>query len=214
MAMASTPSAQSESAPERAVGVSRTDYDKFYKPMASVEDRFGETTGSIRWNLVIDVYHRKRNATVRFFKDVDGKLKVCLTRSKYNNRRQKCVVSRFTKGVLEAGVLSHMRGQPILVETDEEGVYEILAGATLCEAVYCAYEMQPENEFVLQAIEEGLRGAIILSKHTPPDVQIWVKQEHNRYHEGSKFNIVEMYDEIISIESAWANYKKNNTTFQ
>ena len=114
----------------------RADFEKLYKPLGSIEDRFPDVMGSLRFSLVFDIYVCKRGVTVKFgrFSSVVV-LEPLLKRSRYSQRRQESVVKKSTKSILESGLLGHMRGQAILVETSVTDEYEILAGATLCEAL-------------------------------------------------------------------------------
>ena len=66
--------------------------------------------------------------------------------------------------------------------------YDMLAGATLCEAIYVAASLDNQNVYVQSLKEEGLTNVLILKASTPDDVQSWVKQEHNQYHHGGGTN--------------------------
>eukprot|EP00974_Lingulodinium_polyedra_P084415 8172604-Lingulodinium_polyedra.AAC.1 len=84
----------------------------------------------------------------------------------------------------------------------------MLGGASLCEACEVAAEMDSSNEFVQDVLESGLSNVIVLMAGTPPDVQRWIKTEHNNYHSGSDTNIVEMYTHVEAAEEAWKQHKK------
>ena len=143
----------------------RADFEKFYKPLDSTEDRFPDVRGSLRFNLFLDIYAFKRGATVKFGRlSSSGVLEPLRKRSRYNQRRQESVVKKYTKSILESGLLGHMRGKANLVETSVTDEYEILAGAALCEALFIAHQMQPNNKYVQAAMQEGLSNAIIMNR--------------------------------------------------
>ena len=86
--------------------------------------------------------------------------------------------------------------------------YEMLAGATLCEAIYVAAGLDNENVYVQSLKEEGLTNVLILKANTPDDVQSWVKQEHNQYHHGGGTNFLELYEKVSDVETAWECERK------
>ena len=91
------------------------------------------------------------------------------------------------------------------METDDPHVLDLIAGATVIEAIYLAIETNPDNAFCKQAREEGVEIAITFMKKTPADVQLWVMKEHNRYHGGRSVILVQMYCETFTAKIAWEN---------
>ena len=64
-------------------------------------------------------------------------------------------------------------------------VYFLLAGATLTEALYMAYERDPTNPRVQATVASGLAGAVIVKSDCPMEVQKYLTQEHNSWGAGS-----------------------------
>ena len=179
------------------------------------DERFPNLKGARRWKAILRVYGKSTNATLKVLKfdSETSKYKRLLVRSKFNNRRQDQVVRQYAKSILSGGAVEHCRGQLIAVEVEgQEGgdcpTYEMLGGASLCEAIEVAAEMHSSNEFVQDVAESGLSNVIVLMAGTPPDVQRWIKTEHNNYHSGSDTNIVEMYMYVEAAEEGWKNHKK------
>ena len=65
----------------------------------------------------------------------------------------------------------------------------------------------PENVHVLEIMECGLEGCIVILERTPSDVQSWIKNVHNEYHAGAKVNQIECYLFVPPTEAAWKSHK-------
>ena len=181
---------------------------KFFGPLLpgqTVEDRFGEIKGSQRWRLIKQIYGLKppdggSQWAVLFFTE-DGKLHRALFRSKNNARKQDTVVKRFCKGILESGVVMLCRGDPIAIATDHPERFELLAAATLVESFFLAYNIDPSNVYVQEALRDGLLNCFVVSSMTPDDVQFWTKRNHDQYHIGSSMTFIEKFEEIVGAEA-------------
>eukprot|EP00959_Pyramimonas_sp_CCMP1952_P356770 7470981-Pyramimonas_sp.AAC.1 len=123
------------------------------------------------------------------------------------------VVINYCQSLLQEGVLEDTRGRMQAVETDAPHHYSMIGGATLAGAFYMACEQDPSNEHVKRIISEGFSGVNIWIKSMPPDSIEWFKNEANRWHRGSAFNLVEMLMEIPKAEAQWAAHRtKHNIT--
>lgn len=205
------------STPRNAKGefLSPEEQHTFFGSFNHADERFPNLKGARRWKAILRVYGKSTNATLKVLKfdSETSKYKRLLVRSKFNNRRQDQVVRQYAKSILSGGAVEHCRGQLIAVEVEgQEGgdcpTYEMLGGASLCEAIEVAADMHSSNDFVRDVAECGLSNVIVLMAGTPPDVQRWIKTEHNNYHSGSDTNIVEMYMYVAAAEEGWKNHKK------
>ena len=187
----------------------------FFGSFNHADERFPNLKGARRWKAILRVYGKSTNATLKVLKfdSETSKYQRLWVRSKFNNRRQDQVVRQYAKSILSGGAVEHCRGQLIAVEVEgQEGgdcpTYEMLGGASLCEAIEVAAEMHSSNEFVQDVAESGLSNVIVLMAGMPPDVQRWIKTEHNNDHSGPDTNIVEMYRYVEAAGEGWKNHKK------
>ena len=164
-------------------------YDVLYGPCASIDQRFPDLTGSLRYDAVEKAYSDTKNFTFRLF-STDGQ--PLLRRHPINNRRQAAVIQYYAKGVLQNGVMSNMRGAMMGIQ-DKNGCYLLIAAATLAEAIYLAHRMEPNNPHVQKVLRDGIPGGgVLFRENTPEDVIRWLAFEHNTFHHGSSYNVVEM----------------------
>lgn len=181
--------------------------DVLYGPRSSIEERFPDTKGSIRWAVIMKNYIDRRGETIHFFSKNGKKL---LGRHATNQRRQDSVVRKYAKGVLQHGILSDMRSQPMAVPGEQPDHFELIGAATLIEAAYIAMEVQEDNVFCKQLRENGVSNVIIFKNNTPADVLEWVAAEHNRFHHGSSGTLIEQYREAGKIVQAWMVHRKEH----
>ena len=136
-----------------------------------------------------------------------------MIRSSYNNRHQADTRQRYSEIILEKGISRGVRSAPVAVlqaplPDSKVQIYELLAGATLAEAFFAAYDSHggKDNQNVKDALKYGYPSVTILDSRTPPDVQTWFKDQANEY------NLVAAPMSFIEIcevsHSAMQNYKK------
>ena len=68
---------------------------------------------------------------------------------------------------------------------------EALSFGTLATAVYKAYEKDPDNANVKRTIAAGLPNAVVFHPRLPKDVIIFLRDHHNKFHEGSSISFAE-----------------------
>ena len=129
-------------------------------------------------------------------------------RSFMNPRRQDSVINSYAGGILSKGVMLLFRGCIIAVQSDTEGVYDLIAGASLVEAIYLAIEMKPGNQYVKGLVETGIRIQVLLRFDSPRDGQCWVENEHSSFRFGSARSFVEVYEETLAVKAGWDAYKE------
>lgn len=135
-----------------------------------------------------------------------------LIRSRYNQRKHQSVLRSYVKGVLEKGVQIAMRGTIIVQETDDDNTNEVLAGATLCEAVTVGADVAPTNPFLLQAVMDGLEACIIVKKATPRDICSLIRYNHtgNEFHSGAGTSFIEIAEKAIDAGNKWRGHCRVN----
>lgn len=173
-----------------------------------MEDRFPDIKGSRRWRLIQIIYGLRsletrglttastanlkvERHTLKLFKYEDGTAMRILKRAPTNSRRQDSVVRKYAGRVLSEGAAMLCRGMPIAVATNNKDEFEMLAAATLTEAVYVAHSMDSTNEYIKQVEQDGFSDVLVLAQQTPSDVQKWCAQDHNKYHNGTGANWIE-----------------------
>lgn len=129
------------------------------------------------------------NVTLHFF---DGHGQPLLRRHHENGRAQASVVDKYTANVLEHGLVQGVRGNAWGVENDD-GTIALITYGTLASAVYEAHAKAPSNQFVIQALENGITGAVIFSNRMPQDCIRFLRDYHNSFHGGSKYSLMELY---------------------
>ena len=89
---------------------------------------------------------------------------------------------------LKRGFQARCRGSLIVrvvTEENEDGHqttwFNLVGGGTICEAMYLAAQLKPNNRFVKQVRDDGITNIIELATETPAKVRAWVKREHNLY---------------------------------
>ena len=162
--------------------------EKYFSELSAgqtVEDRLSDVQGSRRWQRVIQIYSVKKQderITLPFYNvnpeadgaeviiEQDGKKMVnikqvqpALKRSKFNSRRQDSVVRKYAKQILDEGIQLWCRGSPIATDSEILGNYNLIAAASMTEALYTAAEAQPDNIYVVAAVESGLVGTLVLT---------------------------------------------------
>ena len=193
----------------------RRQYFDALLPGQTIEDRIPEQ-GSRRWQTIMKIYKSSdcSGAVVLPFYVPNPENKElqmpALLRSIHNPRRQDVVVKKYARGILQEGFCSIVSGQAIAIET-KGSTFGMLAAASRCEAVYLAASMQPDNDFVTQAIEEGYPNVIVLRKDAPVDVLKWIKNCHNNYHIGSQTSFFELFMYVKEVECGWGQHKKERT---
>ena len=125
----------------------------------SIEDRLNDVHGARRWQRIVQIYGTGEERTSlpfyaikdqskgSFIIEKDGKtimnssnLTPALHRSKHNTRRQDSVVRRYAQNITSDGIQQWCRGIPIATESEIPGHWDLLAAASMCEALYIAAE--------------------------------------------------------------------------
>lgn len=128
-----------------------------------------------------------------------------------NGRRQDTDVRMLAESILSGGVVLLFRGIPIAVSTCTGDAYDMIVGASLCEAIIVAYQIDPENPFVRDVMDRGLERFIVLKKDTSRAAKKWLKSEQDNYHLGSSLTIIEVYEGVPCAELGWTSHKKDHT---
>ena len=126
------------------------------------------------------------NRTLRF---LDSNGKPLLRAHDLNERKQGVVIEEYVAGILEHGLIADARSKPIWN----------------C-AIYEAHRREPDNKQVIATIRDGLKGALVLKKHTPEDVIIYYRDQANMFHKGSGISFVQLLRDVPHAEAAWTYY--------
>lgn len=200
----------------------------FFGEYSHADARFGEIKGALRWKHILRVYAKSPGARVfclvkRYDANGGSSLRRVMQRDvKLNARRQDQVVKQYAKDLLATGALEAMRGQLCSVETtptqfnkihaadyiDPVAERAMLGGASFCEATEMAAILQPDNDYVKDIIEFGFTNVIVLMMETPLDVQRWIVEVHNMFHNGCEMNAIEIYELTPVAENSWRDHKK------
>ena len=116
------------------------------------------------------------------------------------------VVQKYAKGVLENGVISDVRGKIVYVH--DGGRSYLIGGGTLVESIYVASRMDPNNQFIRELKANGISHCLRLTVRTPYDVLVHVKEQLNKFHQGSALTFTEVMEHAKAVEILWASYRK------
>ena len=130
------------------------------------------------------------------------------TRHELNHRQQLSTRREYKELILKMGLMKDMRaGRPMAVPDPldpETWQLNLIAAATLVEALYDAAEEDPSNAQVRASLQDGLTSAIVLHPKTPWDVVEYLRDSANRFVAyGSRTSFLERYKMISKIEAAW-----------
>lgn len=106
------------------------------------------------------------------------------------------------------GVIDGVRGAPWVVmnSDDVQGSYLLLSFGTLATAVYKAFEKDPDNANVKRTIAAGLPNAVVFHPRLPKDVIIFLRDLHNKFHEGSSISFVEVLQMVHDADCDWKSH--------
>ena len=126
-------------------------------------------------------------------------------------RRSKAAVAEYARGLLQRGFVEGARaGKFMAVPTSlcrEEWTLELVAGATLAEAMYLALEWEPDNP-MLQDL--AISGLVLLQPKTPIDALCYYRDEANMMvGYGAQRSFVEDFGVIDELEAYWKTMRKN-----
>ena len=72
----------------------------------------------------------------------------------------------------------------------------MISGGTLTAAIYHASKLDPSNRHVQAIRQSGIDDVMELDHRTPKDVQVFIKNEGNEWHQGGAYNVLEYYDDL------------------
>ena len=95
----------------------------------------------------------------------------------------------------------------MVMNSDEgQGAYLLLSFGTLATAVYRAFEKDPDNANVKRTIAAGLPNAVVFHPRLPKDVIIFLRDLHNKFHEGSSISFVEVLQMVHYADCDWKSH--------
>ena len=169
----------------------------------SITQRYPGIKGKLLRDKVDSDYVSETNRTLRF---LDSNGKQLLRAHDLNERNQRVVIEEYVAGILEHGLIADVRSKPICIPSESqydhaqnEGTFEsfMLVGHwQLCSAIYEAHRREPHNKQVMATIRDGLKGALVLKKHTPEDVIIYYRDQANMFHKGSGISFVQLLRDV------------------
>ena len=172
--------------------------DIIYGRRDSITQRFGDKQVDEMYELLERIYTPKRHLIKLFGKDKLGEIINMLVRGRWNKRCHATVVRMYKKLALRKGANFNMRGKLMgMLHHDADkaalGVLELLAGATVIEAIYEGIKEFPKNSHMRRLLDKEIE-VLVWDSRLPEDCADWLKNECNSYHTGASFSIVEMYN--------------------
>ncbi len=180
--------------------------DRLFEAMGSVHQRFGYgLDGLVLFEKVKRAYKVSEGKVVLPYYDAAGRK--ALARHPVNDRMQASTLRKYKDQVLRHEVVQGVRGEPWIVDANAGEPKWLLTYGTLTNAIYLANEEMPSNAQVVMTLNQGLRDCLIFRKDTPLDVLRWLRDYHNRFHQGAAQSFTELLDEVLVVEGAWQVYK-------
>ena len=142
----------------------------------------------------------------------DDKLVVVADRSSMNKRNSMSKTLDCASKFEKSGLRTEFRGKPMCMAPDSRSVRtpwdrDFLAGGTLVSAIAHSIQTKPENKYVKMIMKYGMPGCMDLVDNIPRVIQKWAKAEHNDFHDGWGYSVIEFYDDALESEPAWHKYK-------
>jgi hypothetical protein len=103
------------------------------------------------------------------------------------------------------GIIDGVRGVPWCVK-GKDGLFYLMSFATLSTAVYKAFEKDCLNQNVRRTIRAGLLNAVLFSERMPEDVCRFLRDLHNRFHDGSSTSFMEVLNMIVGADADWKSH--------
>ena len=174
-----------------------------------MQDQVPDVDGNMLMSKIRGLYIMPERQTLPWF-TASGK--PALRRHPRNARDQhssrlayKAIVQ--AKGVIDGGRSELMA---VMIKEDGEDIALFIAGATLVEAVYDAFDSPGEKSANLKFTRDsGLANVSIVDRRTPPDVLDEMVDTLNELNgiAGAK-SFVEVYSKVKDIEAQWTEVRK------
>ena len=182
--------------------------------------RLPGVTGVRLWALLLRVYARSRNARFPLYvEDVDGynshlpasqKTRLHF-RSDLNDRNEQASKDDYKSGIKSNGFCEVLRNKIVLtpyVEPFHPLARRILAAGHCIDALYEAdIEVGQTNAQVRTSVELGFNDVIDLRDNVPDDVQVEFVNGMNTYNVGSGFNMQQLANQRLKLQTRWHEYK-------
>ena len=176
----------------------------------SINQRYPGIKGKLLRDKVDSDYVSETNRTLRF---LDSNGKQLLRAHDLNERNQRVVIEEYVAGILEHGLIADVRSKPICIPSEsqyDDESFMLVGHWQLCSAIYEAHRREPDNMQVLATIRDGLKGALVLKKHTPEDVIMYYRDQANMFHKGSGISFVQLLRDVKNAEAAWKDYRSEH----
>ena len=176
----------------------------------SITQRYPGIKGKLLRDKVDSDYVSETNRTLRF---LDSNGKQLLRAHDLNERNQGVVIEEYVAGILEHGLIADVRSKPICIRSEsqyDDESFMLVGHWQLCSAIYEAHRREPHNKQVMATIRDGLKGALVLKKHTPEDVIIYYRDQANMFHKGSGISFVQLLRDVKNAEAAWKDYRSEH----
>ena len=198
--------------------------DTLYGIRSNIFERFGDLARADMVSKIFEVYPAKRVASFPWFnKPVDDRHDEkspfgmrMFFRADNNKRQQDSVTEDYMETQLEHGLVPGVGGLPWATPCMKHGreVLALLSYATRADAFFLCLERHPENERMMKTLKNGLLDVTILGtvdRPFPEDVQIFLSEEHNKWHGGASANAIQQLAWIHESEQEWLLHADNKS---
>ena len=165
------------------------------KSKKSAFERFKTTARGLILSIIFRFYQCKRNVSSPWF-DPQTNQRVIYGHSK-NLREHQEILEDYTDIMLKDGPVQGVVVQPWAAQRMDPStgtvITHLLSFGTRCDAFHLAKERAPNNPQIMHTEAKGLTDIVVFGSgelQLPPDLEIFLAEEHNRWHGGAGANFI------------------------
>ena len=184
-----------------------------WEPADSVFVRFPGLTGIKLTRKVYDVYRGQPGTIhVDFFNSAGER--ILFRHPKNTGRSSVDSRAKLKAALLEDGLMQDYRSKFFCTNEDDNRFY-FIAGATIIESAYEAWETDRGNDNIKETFKSGIRDVILIDKRCPDDVLEYLKKSLNKFNKmGNDTTWLENLIDVDVIENSWLKYRKEEQAEQ
>lgn len=191
----------------------KTQHDP-YDPKASVQDIFGDMSGSVLQDAIFQTYQVGQKIRIAFFLDNTStdhekypyaNRQPGIVRHMHNQRKHAGVKRAYIKSCQARGIVDGVRGEcwcgePLADQFGHRGngPFQALSYGSLCESFYAALQMDPTNTLLQRTLKRGLE-VRVFSNRMPESIAKYLVRLHNRFHGGAGVSFVELMQTVPDV---------------
>ena len=191
---------------------------------ASVQDIFGDISGSLLQDAIFQTYQVGQKLRIPFFLDTTSidhenfpyaSRQPGIVRHTHNQRKRAGVKRAYIKSCQARGIVDGVRGEcwcgeplPDQFGHRGNGPFQALSYGSLCESFYAALQLDPTNPLLQRTLQRGLEVRVFSNK-MPDSIAKYLVRLHNRFHGGAGVSFVELMQtvpDVLAMVEIWQTF--------